>query len=167
MDRCRPVDTPLVVNLKLSKDDGAVKIDEGIYRSLIGCLLYLTATRPDLMFTTSLLSRFMRNPSEVHLKVAKRVLRYIKGSFDLGVWFKKSENFQLVRYSDSDWAGCIDDMRSTSGYAFFLNLRAICWLSKKQDTIAQSTTEAEYISTAATVNQAIWLRKILEDLKQT
>ncbi|XP_031267195.1 uncharacterized protein LOC116125608 [Pistacia vera] len=93
MDRCRPMDTPLVVNLKLSKDDGAVKIDERIYRSLIGCLLYLTATRPDLMFARSLLSRFMSNPSEVHLKAVKRVLRYIKGSSDLGIWFKKSEFF--------------------------------------------------------------------------
>ncbi|XP_031258761.1 uncharacterized protein LOC116116853 [Pistacia vera] len=137
MDRCKPVDTTLVVNLKLSKDDGAEKVDEKMYRSVIGCVLYLTATRPDLMFATSVLSRFMTSPSEIHLKAAKRVLRYVKGSAELGIWFKKTENLQLIGYLDSDWAGCIDDMRSTLGYVFFLNSRAICWHSKKQETTAQ------------------------------
>ncbi|XP_031256280.1 secreted RxLR effector protein 161-like [Pistacia vera] len=142
MDKCKPVDTPLVANLKLSKDDGVVKVDEKMYRSLIGWVLYLIATIPDLMFATSILSRFMSSPSEIHLKATKRVLRYVKGSSELGVWFKRTENLQLIGYSDSDWAGCIDDMRSTSGYVFFINSGAICWLSKKQDTIAQSTAEA-------------------------
>lgn len=166
MDKCKPVDTPLAVNLKLSKDDGAEKVDETMYRSIIGCLLYLTATRPDLMFAASVLSRFMSNPSEIHLKAAKRVLRYVKGSVELGIWFKKAEKLQLIGYSDSDWAGCIDDMRSTSGYVFFLNSGAVCWHSKKQDTTAQSTAEPEYISAAAAVNQAIWLRKVMLDLRQ-
>lgn len=142
-------------------------MDESLYRSLIGCLLYLTATRPDLMYATSLLSRFMTNPSENHFRAAKRVLRYIKGDPGLGVWFRKSESFQLVGYSDSDWAGSIDDMKSTSGYVFFLNSGAVCWLSKRQATVAQSIAEAEYISAATAVNQAIWLRKILNDLNQT
>ncbi|XP_031277700.1 uncharacterized protein LOC116136136 [Pistacia vera] len=142
MDRCKPVDTLLVANLKLSKDDGAVKIDEKMYRSLIGCLLYLTATRPDLMLATSILSRFMSSPSEIHLKATKRVLRYIKGSVELGVWFKKTKNLPLIGYSDSDRVRCINDMRSTSGYVFFLNSGAICWLSKKQDTISESIVEA-------------------------
>ncbi|XP_031277509.1 secreted RxLR effector protein 161-like [Pistacia vera] len=159
MDKCKPVNTPLVATQKLSKEDGAVKVDESLYRSLIGCLLYLTTTRPDLM------SRFMTNPSENHFRAAKRVLRYIKGNPGLGVWFRKSESFQLVGYSDSDWAGSIDDMKSTSGYVFFLNSGAVCWLSKRQATIAQSTGKAEYISTVAIVNQAIWLRKILNVTK--
>ncbi|XP_031280328.1 uncharacterized protein LOC116138799 [Pistacia vera] len=132
MDKCKPVDTPLVANQKLSKEDGVVRIDEGLYRSLIGCLLYLTATKLDLMYATSLLSRFMSNPSEIHLRVAKRVVRYIKGIPEFGVWFKRFEDFQLVRYSDSDWAGSIDDIRSTSDYMFFLDSGAACWLSKKK-----------------------------------
>ncbi|XP_031256169.1 uncharacterized protein LOC116114160 [Pistacia vera] len=136
MGSCKPVDTPLVVNLKLSKDDGTEKVDEKMYRSMIGCLLYWTATRPDLMFATSVLSRFMTSSSKIHLKAAKRVLRYVKGSVELGIWLKKTENLQLIGYSYSDWAGCIDDMRSTSCYVFFLNSRAICWHSKKQDTTA-------------------------------
>ncbi|XP_031250003.1 uncharacterized protein LOC116107863 [Pistacia vera] len=99
MDKYKPVDTPLVVNLKLSKDNGAEKVDETMYRSIIGCLLYLTATRLDLMFAASVLSRFMSNPSEIHLKTAKRVLRYVKGSVEHGIWFKKAEKLQLVGYS--------------------------------------------------------------------
>ncbi|XP_031249322.1 uncharacterized protein LOC116107157 [Pistacia vera] len=165
IENCKPVDLPLVPNLKLSKSDEAKKVDEGLYRSLIGCLLYLTATRLDLMYATSLLSRFMSQPTKTHFKTAKRVLRYVKGSTDFGVWFKRSENLKLVGLSDSDWAGLTYDMRSTSRYAFFLNCGAICWLSRKQETVAQSIAKAEYISDAAAVNQAIWLRKILEDLK--
>ncbi|XP_031263008.1 uncharacterized protein LOC116121206 [Pistacia vera] len=155
MENCKPVNLPLVPNLKLSKNEDGEKVDEGLYRSLIGCLLYLTATRPDLMYATSLLSRFMSNPTETHFKIAKSVLRYVTGSTDYGVWFKRSEDFSLIGYSDSDWAGSTDDMRSTSGFAFFMNHGAICWLSRKQETVAISTAEVEYISATAAVNQAI------------
>ncbi|XP_031275882.1 secreted RxLR effector protein 161-like [Pistacia vera] len=165
MENRKPVNLPLVPNLKLSKDEDGEKVDEGLYRSLIGCLLYLTATRPDLMYATSLLSRFISKPTKTHFKTAKRVLSYVKESTDYGVWFKRSEDFSLVGYSNSDWAGSIDDIRSTSGFTFFLNHGAICWLSKKQETMAQSTAEVEYISAVAAVNQAIWLRKVLDDLK--
>lgn len=102
MESCKPVDTPLVSNLKLSKEDSAERVDEGKYRSLEGCLLYLTATRLDLMFTASYLSRFMSNPSELHFKAAKRVLRYVRGSTMLGIWFKKSESLKLLGYIDND-----------------------------------------------------------------
>ncbi|XP_031280359.1 secreted RxLR effector protein 161-like [Pistacia vera] len=105
MENCKPVNTPLVPNLKLSKTDGVETVDEGKYRSLVGSLLYYIATRPDLMFTASYLSRFMSNPSELHLKAAKRVLSGLGGS--------------------------LDDARSTSGYVFYLNKGAISWLSRK------------------------------------
>ena len=154
-------------NEKLSKDDGAEKVDESRYRSLIGCLMYLIATRPDLMFAVSLLSRFMHCASELHFKAAKRVLRYIKGTVDFGIMFKKSENLKLVGYSDSDHAGSCDDMRSTSGYVFSFGSGCFSWSSKKQDVVAQSTAEAEYVAAAGAVNQALWLRKLLEDLKHT
>ncbi|XP_031254679.1 uncharacterized protein LOC116112705 [Pistacia vera] len=121
MDNCKSVDIPLIPNQKLSKEDGAKRVDEGVYRSLIGCLLYLIATRPDLMYTTSIVSRFMSKPSEMHYKAAKWVLRYIKGTTELGIWFRRAEKFSLIGYLDSDWAGSVDDMRNTSGYIFFVN----------------------------------------------
>ncbi|XP_031253746.1 secreted RxLR effector protein 161-like [Pistacia vera] len=152
MENCKPVNTPLVPNLKLSKTDGAERVDEGKYRSLVGSLLYYTATRPDLMFTASYLSRFMSNPSELHLKAAIHVLRYVKGTIMLGICFRKAESLKLLGYTDSDWAGSLDDARSTSGYVFYLNKGAISWISRKQETVAQSTAEAEYVSAVAAVN---------------
>ncbi|XP_031286485.1 secreted RxLR effector protein 161-like [Pistacia vera] len=142
MGNCKPVDTPLVPSQKLSKEDGAKKIDEGVYRSLIGCLLYLIATRLDLMYTTNLLSRFNSKPSEIHFKAAKRVLRYVKGTIELGIWFRRSEKFSLIGYLDDDWVGSIDDMRSTSKYIFFLNSGAFNWWSKKKEMVAQPMAEA-------------------------
>ncbi|XP_031273246.1 uncharacterized protein LOC116131724 [Pistacia vera] len=142
MENSKPADTPLVSNLKLSKIDGGRRVDEGLFRSLVGCLLYLTATQLDLMFAASYLSRFMSCPSELHYRVAKRVLRYVKGTFSLGIWFRRAENLVLVGYTDSHWGGSLDDMKSTSGYVFYINSGAISWLSKKQDIVAQSTAEA-------------------------
>lgn len=118
MERSKSVATPLVVNEKLSKNEVDVKADASVYRSLIGSLLYLSATRPNFMFSASLLSRFMHSPSQIHFGVAKRVLRYIRGTFDYGLWFVKKESKELQGYADSDWAGSIDDSKSTSGYAF-------------------------------------------------
>jgi hypothetical protein len=166
MQDCKPVSTPISTGLKLGKDEDFEKVDDSMYRSLIGSLLYLTATRPDILFAVNLLSRFMHSPRETHLTAAKRVLRYIKGTSTLGVFFPASteETLKLVGYSDSDWGGCIDDSRSTSGYLFSLGTGFFSWSSKKQETTAQSTAEAEYIAAASAVNQAIWLRKMLKDL---
>ncbi|XP_026399950.1 uncharacterized protein LOC113295832 [Papaver somniferum] len=120
-----PTSTPLVVNEKLKKDDGERKVDETYYRGLIGNLLYLTHTRPDIMFASSMLSRFMSSPSHLNLGVAKRLLRNL--------------DVKLVGYCDSDLGGCIDDMKSTSGYAFSLGSGIFTWASKKQETLALST----------------------------
>ncbi|KAK4386523.1 Retrovirus-related Pol polyprotein from transposon TNT 1-94 [Sesamum angolense] len=138
MESCKAVTTHLVTGEKYQKEDGSQKVDGSKYRSLIGSLLYLTATRPDIMFATSLLSRFMQSPSQVHYATAKRILIYLRGS--------------------------VDDMKSTSGYTFSLGSGIFSWASKKQATVAQSSAEAEYIAAAATSNQAIWLRRILEDI---
>ncbi|KAL6345503.1 hypothetical protein AAG906_017226 [Vitis piasezkii] len=156
MERSKSVATPLVVNEKLSNNEVNIKADASVYRSLIGSLLYLSATRPDLMFSASLLSRFMHSPSKIHFGVAKRVLRYIRGTFDYGLWFVKKESKELQGYANSDWAGSLDDSKSTSGYAFSFG-----------KVVAQSSAEAEYISAAAAANQAIWLRKLLTDLGQS
>ncbi|KAJ4713761.1 Retrovirus-related Pol polyprotein from transposon TNT 1-94 [Melia azedarach] len=154
----------LIVNQKLTKFDGDTKADAFRYRSLVGSLLYLSATRPDIMFATSLLSRFMQNPSQVHFGAGRRVLRYLKGTHDFGIWFKPEAELNLFGYVDSDWAGCIDDGKSTSGYAFSVGSGMFSWCSKKQDVVAQSTAEAEFIAAAAGANQCIWLRKMLIDL---
>lgn len=166
MEECKPVGTPMATNLKLSKDDDTSKVDGSMYRSLVGSLLYLTASRPDILFVVNVLSRFMSSPKETHFSAAKRVLRYIKGTADLGIFFPKSanESLSLIGYSDSDWGGCVDDSRSTTGYLFSLGAGYFTWSSKKQETTAQSTAEAEYIAAASAVNHAIWLRKLLEDL---
>ena len=166
MENSKPVSTPLAVGEKLSSFGNEEKVDEKEFRSLIGCLLYLTATRPDLMHSVSLLSRFMHSCNTTHLKAAKRILRYVKGTLKFGVMFKKGSELKLTGYSDSDWGGSVDDMRSTSGYFFTLGSGVFSWSSKKQQTIAQSTAEAEYIAAAAAVNQAIWLRKLLCDLNE-
>lgn len=141
--------------------------DSGRYRSLIGSLLYLTASRPDLMYAASLLSRFMKNPSQAHFSAAKRVLRYLKGSLDYGILYEKKGSSVLEGYVDSDWAGSIEDSKSTSGYVFSLGSGVFSWNTKKQEVVAQSPAEAEYISAAAASNQAIWPRKLLIDLGHT
>ncbi|KAL0324814.1 UNVERIFIED_CONTAM: Retrovirus-related Pol polyprotein from transposon RE2 [Sesamum radiatum] len=114
----------------------------------------------------SLLSRFMQSPSQVHYAAAKRILRYLRGTKDFGIWYKSTNDAKLVGYTDSDWAGSVDDMKSTSGYTFSLGSGIFTWASKKQATVAQSSAEAEYIAAAATSNHAIWLRRILEDMER-
>lgn len=166
MDKCNSVTTPLVVNEKLMKDDGSVKVNESLYRSVIGSLLYLSSTRPEIIFAASLLSRFMHCPNQTHLRAAKRVLRYIRGTSDFGILYYPIADAKLIGYTDSDWGGSVDDMRSTSGYAFSFGSGIFSWVSKKQDTTALSSAEAEYVSASLGTCQALWLRKILEDLDE-
>ncbi|KAJ8764618.1 hypothetical protein K2173_006700 [Erythroxylum novogranatense] len=165
MGECKSVNTPMNQKEKLQKEDGAERVDEGVYRSLIGCLMYLTATRPDILYPVSVFSRFLNCASELHMMAAKRVVRYLKGTLTYGVKFSKIQNFKLYGYSDSDWAGSIDDMKSTSGYCFIFGSGCFSWCSKKQEMVAQSTAEAEFIATTAAANQALWLRKIMVDLQ--
>ena len=165
MQHCKSVATPLPINMKLSKNDGYDKTDERRYRSLVGTLLYLTATRPDLIYA-KMLSRFMNAPSQAHYGAAKWVLRYIRGSADFGVWFQPCKNEDLVGFVDSGWAGSVDDMKSTAGYAFSLGSGVFSWNPKEQSVVAQSTAEVEFITASSGVDQAIWLRKILRDLGQ-
>nr|XP_034919801.1 secreted RxLR effector protein 161-like [Populus alba] len=164
MEECKATSTPMNQKEKLSKNDGADKVDEGYFRSMIGCLMYLTTTRPDILFAVSLLSRFMHGTSELHLRATKRILRYVKRTVSYGVKFKKCQSFKLYGFSDSDWAGSFDDMRNTSGYCFNLGYGVFSWCSKKQEIVAQSTAKVEFIAATTTVNQALWLQKILNDL---
>lgn len=163
MDECKIANTPMGKNVKLNKDDVAEKIDETLYRSLVGCLMYLTATRPDILYSVSLLSRFTNCATETHFSTAKRVLRYVKGTLKHGIQFCASQNHVLQGYSDSDYGGS-EDMKSTSGYCFNLGSGMFSWSYKKQEIVAQSTAEAEFIAATAAANQALWLRKVLFDL---
>ncbi|XP_034212760.1 secreted RxLR effector protein 161-like [Prunus dulcis] len=122
----------MVTSEKLSKDDGSGLASEEQYRRIVGSLLYLTATRPDIMFAASLLARFMHCPTSKHLGTAKRVLRYVKGTLDYGLEYVKGKEAVLIGYCDSDWSGSVDDSESTSGYAFSFGSGVFAWASVKQ-----------------------------------
>ncbi|KAL3720851.1 hypothetical protein ACJRO7_005629 [Eucalyptus globulus] len=127
--------------------------------------MYLTGTRPDIMHAVSLISRYMEHPTELHLQAAKRIFRYLQGTKNFGLFYKKGEKSDLFGFTDSDYAGDVDDRRSTSGYVFMLGSGAVSWSSKKQSIVTLSTTEAEFVAATSCACQAIWLRKILEELQ--
>lgn len=164
MDKCNPVGTPIEHKAKPSKHDGGEAVDSTQFKSLVGSLRYLTCTRPDILFAVGLISRFMEEPTTKHLEIAKRILRYIKGTVDYGMFYSTSEDFKLVGYSDSDWAGDKDDGRSTTGFIFFLGNNAFTWSSKKQPIVTLSSCEAEYVAATSCVCHAIWLRSMLKEL---
>ncbi|KAM1300483.1 hypothetical protein PS1_011811 [Malus domestica] len=163
LEDCKSVTIPLPTGEKLKKVDGSELADEGLFRKIVGSLLYLTATRPDIMYAASLLSRFMHGPTKKHMGIAKRVLRYIQGTLSYGIEFTRDKDAVLIGFCDSDWAGSEDDSRSTSGYAFSFGSGIFSWASVKQNTVALSTAEAEYVSAAGATAQAIWLRFVLDD----
>jgi len=165
MKDCNPVSTPTEFGLKLNKDHEEKKVDSTLYKQIVGSLMYLTATRPDIMYSVSLISRYMENPTEIHLLAAKRILRYLQGIRDFGLFYKKGEKSDLFGFTDSDYARDQDDRRSTSGYVLMLGTGAVSWSSKKQPIVSLSTTEAEFIAAIACACQAIWLRRILEELQ--
>lgn len=132
---------------------------------MVGSLMYLTSTRPDIMHGVSLISRYMENPTESHLLAAKRILRYLRGTVDFGIFYKRGVKENLFGFCDSNYAGDVDDRKSTSGFVFIMSSGAISWSSKKQQIVTLSTTEAEFISAATCSCQVIWLRRLLEMLQ--
>ncbi|KAL1213897.1 Retrovirus-related Pol polyprotein from transposon TNT 1-94 [Cardamine amara subsp. amara] len=164
MNECKSLSTPLTTHGKSEKGDYEEFKDVTKYRSIVGGLLYLCASRPDLMYASSYLSRYMAKPLKRHYQEAKRVLRYVKGTTEYGVQFKSTQEPELVGYSDSDWGGSVEDKKSTSGYVFTLGSAVFCWNSNKQKTVAQSTAEAEYIAVCAATNQAIWLQRLVNEV---
>ncbi|KAK2407959.1 putative mitochondrial protein [Trifolium repens] len=164
MENCNPVGTPTEPGLKLSSDHDGERVDSTYFKQIVGSLMYLTTTRPDIMYAVCVISRYMERPTELHLKVAKRVFRYLKGTTDFGIFYKKNGESVLTGFTDSDYAGDLDDRRSTSGNVFMMGSAAVSWASKKQQVVTLSTTEAEFIAAANSACQAIWLRRILEEL---
>ena len=165
MNNSKAIDTPMSTSTKLEIDESGESFDQKTYRGMIGSLLYLTATRPDIMFSVGLCARFQSDPKISHLKAVKRILRYLNGTTNLGLWYPKSENFELTAYADADFAGCKLDRKSTSGSCQFLGHALVSWSSKKQNSVALSTTEAEYIAASACCAQVVWMKNTLEDYK--
>ena len=137
---CKTISTPINISEKLCNNDKTPKIDAGFFRRIIGSLMYLTHTRPKFMFSTSMISRFMCCPSSYHLGAAKGILNYIFRTMDLGIHYHKVQNFKLVGYSKSDWAGSCDDRKNTSVYMFNLGSGAVAWTSKKQEATTLSSS---------------------------
>jgi hypothetical protein len=167
MEGSNSVQNPIVPGCKIFKDENGVHVDETLFKQMVGSFMYLTATRPDLMYVVSLISRYMGKPTELHLLAAKRILRYLKGTTGLGILYKKGGDERLVGYADSNYAGDLEDRKSTSGYVFMIGSGAVAWSSRKQPIVTLSTTEAEFVAAASCASQAIWMKRILERLSQS
>ena len=163
MNECKTIDTPMPSNGHLDLDEGGNPIDKTLYRSMIGSLLYLTASRPDIMFSVCMCARFQANPMESHLIAIKRILRYLKHTPSIGLWYPKGANFELCGYSDSDYVGCKIDRKSTSEGCHLLGRSLVSWTSKKQNSVALSTAEAEYIAAEACCAQILYMKQTLLD----
>ncbi|KAK8445827.1 hypothetical protein SEVIR_9G391750v4 [Setaria viridis] len=166
MSKCNPTKTPLEVGMKLSKKDAGESVDAKKYRSIIGSLRYLVNTRPDLAHSVGLVSRYMEAPGMQHWKAVKHILKYIKGTLGHGCHYKRNQSqvTDLIGYSDSDFAGDVDDRKSTPGMVFFLGTSLITWMSQKQRIVALSSCEAEYIATTGATCQGVWLSHLLAEL---
>ena len=155
--------TPCAPNLRLVPASGSLLADPHTYRSIVGSLHYLTFTRLDLNFAVHQVCQFMSAPCEAHLIAAKRILRYVSGTFNLGIFFQHGP-LSLFAFSDSDWAGDPYDCRSTTGFLVYLGLNPITWSAKKQDIVSRSSTELEYRALATTAAELVWIHQVLKDL---
>ena len=166
MDKCNPVQTPMELGLKLSKAEHEKEIDATRFRRNIGCLRYLLHTRPDLSYSVGVLSRFMQSPRESHGAAMKQVLRYLRGSISYGLTFERSSLKvpKLIGYRDSSYESDPDDGKSTTGHIFYLGESPITWSSQKQDTVALSSCEAEFMAGTEAARQAIWLQDLLSEI---
>lgn len=153
----------MTTDCKLSKDDDSPPVDATHYRSIIGAIPYLTATRLDIMHAVGMVARFQSAPKQTHLAAVKRILRYLQGTPDFGLWYPKSSTLNVTGYTDVDWVGSIDDQKSNSGNAFFMGDCLVSWLSKKQSYISLSTAEAEYIAATDCFTQILWMKEALKD----
>ncbi|XP_071905715.1 secreted RxLR effector protein 161-like [Coffea arabica] len=172
MKHCSSIAAPIVKGEKFSLDQcpknelERKEMDRILYASLVGSLMYAqVCTRPDIAFIVGMLGRYQSNPEKDHWKSAKRVLRYLQGTKDYRLTYKQSDYLEVVGYFDSDFAGCVDSSKSTSGYIFLLAGGAASWRSIKQTIVASSTMEAEFIACYETTSQALWLKNFIFGLK--
>ncbi len=167
MEAANPVATPVDTSTKLVQTTDADEcFDQHLYQSAIGSLLYLSiATRPDIAFAVSNAAKFSTKPTKQHWTAVKRIMRYLRGTTNLGLVFTPEVSGDFIGYSDADWGGDVNDRKSTSGYLFQASGAAISWRSKKQTCVALSTAEAEYVALASAVQEAIWLRQLTTELE--
>ncbi|GJR82758.1 retrovirus-related pol polyprotein from transposon TNT 1-94 [Tanacetum coccineum] len=162
-DSCDPVDTPMVEKSKLDDDKEGKAIDLSHYRSMIGTLLYVIASRPNLQFAICMCSRYQARLTEKHLHGVKRIFRYLRGTVNRGLWYPKDSSIGLTAFADAAHAGCQDTRRSTSSSMQFLGDRLVSWSLKRQKSAAISSTEAEYIAMSGCCAQILWMRSQLTD----
>jgi hypothetical protein len=162
---CKPSSIPMDPSHRLHQDDSTPHENITEYRTLVGKLLYLTSTRPDIAFPVQQLSQFLDAPTSLHFKAAHKVLRYLKGSPGTGLFFPRNSSLQLSGFSDADWGGCLDTRRSITGFCFFIGQSLVCWKSKKQLTVSKSSSEAEYRALASATCELQWLHYLLTDLQ--
>ena len=159
MDNCASANVPMAFGHKLTADEFGEPVDLKVYRSMIGSLLYLTASRLDIMYVTCLCARYQAAPMALHMQVVKQIFIYLRGTKNLGIWYPagngSKDDFKLQAYSDSSYGGTQLERQSTSGGCQFLGNRLVSWSSKKQSCIALSTTEAEYITAASCTAQVL------------
>eukprot|EP00253_Pinus_taeda_P009459 PITA_09459 len=167
MEDSKPVCTPMVTGCSLSANDESAAVHQPTYKSMIGSLLYLTGTRRDIMHAVGIVGRFQANPKETHLQAIKRIFKYLQGTQGYGLWYPRGTDLTLHAYTDANWAGSVDDRKSTSGGAFFKGPRLVSWFSKKQSSIALSIAEAKYVAAASCCTQLLWMMQTLQDLQIT
>ncbi|KAM3373172.1 hypothetical protein ACQJBY_019886 [Aegilops geniculata] len=166
LEKCKPVSTPISTSEKLSVESGEPLGSEDAtnYRSVVDALQYLTLTRPDISYAVNKVCQYLHAPSTTHWTAVKRILRYLKFSEGLGLQITKFSSMLVTAYSDADWAGCIDDRRSTGGFAVFLGSNLVTWSARKQATISRSSTEAEYKALANATAEVMWIQTLLYEL---
>ena len=164
MMECRAAPTPVDQNQKVTAQSGEL-VDKERYQRLVGRLLYLCHTRPDIAYAVGVVSRYMHEPREGHMDAVHRILRYLKGTPGKGLWFQANGHLTIDGYSDADWASCLDDRRSTSGYCVFVGGNLIAWRNKKQAVVSRSTAKAEYRALSLGLSEMLWVRNLLSELK--
>jgi hypothetical protein len=163
MKDAKPAETPMGTDGHVDLNKGGKSVDQKAYLSMIGSLLYLCASRPDIMLSICMCARYQSDPRECHLVAVKRILRYLVATPCFGIWYPKGPTFDLIGYSDSDYAGCKVDRKSTSGTCQMLGRSLVSWSYKKQTSVALSTTEAEYVAAGQCCVQLLWMRQTLRD----
>ncbi|GJV01466.1 retrovirus-related pol polyprotein from transposon TNT 1-94, partial [Tanacetum coccineum] len=160
---CDLVKCPMLPLKILGLDESGVSVNKTLFRGMIGLLMYLTASRPDIQFSTCLCARYQANHKESHLIAIKRIFRYLKETPNLGLWYPKGSGFNLKAYSDSDYAGCNLDKKSTSWGCQILGGKLVCWSAKNQSSVAMSSSESEYVADAGCCAQVLWIKCQLAD----
>ncbi|KAJ9557105.1 hypothetical protein OSB04_011719 [Centaurea solstitialis] len=163
MSGCHSIGTPMATGNSIGPDHEGKDVDLRNYRSMVGSLMYLTASRPDIMFATCVCARYQAKPKESHLAAVKRIFRYLKGTPYYGIWYPKGLGFELQAYTDADYGGCNMDRKSTSGHLQFLGNKLVSWASKKQQCVSTSTAESEYVAAASCCSQVLWMQSQLRD----